>query len=46
MADGFVDAENRKGSGMTTRILEARSTGARTLPMASNKILPEMLIPS
>ena len=46
MADGLVDVENRKGSGMTTGILEAGSTGAQTLPMASNKVLPEMLMPS
>ena len=46
MADRFVDVENRKGSGMPTGILEAGSTGARTLPMESNKVLPEMLIPS
>ena len=42
MADGLVEAEKRKGSDMTTRILEAGSTGARTLPMASNKVLPEI----
>ena len=46
MADGLVEAENRKGSGMTTGILEAGSTGARTLPIASNKVLPEILIPN
>ena len=46
MADGLVDAENRKDSGMTTRILDAGSTGVRTLPMVSNKVLPEILIPS
>ena len=47
MADGLVEAENRKGSGMTTAgILEAGSTGAKTLPMASNKVLPEILIPN
>ena len=40
MADGLVEAENRKSSGITTGILEAGSTGARTLPMASNKVLP------
>ena len=45
-ADGLVDAENQKGSSMTTGILEAGSTGARTLPMASNNVLAEMLIPS
>ena len=37
MADGLVEAENQKCSGMTTGILEAGSTGARTLPMASDK---------
>ena len=37
MADGLVEVEKRKGSGMTTGILEAGSTGARMLPMASNK---------
>ena len=46
MADGLVVAENWKGSGMTTGILEAGSAGARTLPMASNKVLQEMLMPS
>ena len=44
MADGLVKAENQKGSGMTTGILEAGSIGLRTLPMASNKVLPEILI--
>ena len=39
-----MEAENRKGSGMTAGIFEAGSTGARTLPMASNKVLPEILI--
>ena len=38
--------EKRKGSGLTTGILEAGSTGVRKLPMASNKVLPEMLTPS
>ena len=46
MADGLVDAENRKGSGMAAGVLEGGSTGARTLPVASNKVLPEMQIPS
>ena len=46
MADGLVDAENWKGSGMPTGILETGSTRARTLPMASNRVLPEMLISS
>ena len=45
-ADGLVEVDNRKGSGMTTGILEAGSTGVRTLPIASNKVLPEILIPS
>ena len=46
MAGGFVlGAEKRKGSGLTTGILEAGSTGARKLPMASNKVFPEMLTP-
>ena len=45
MADGLVEVENRKGSGMTTRILVAGSTGAQRLPMESNKVLPEILIP-
>ena len=42
MADGLVEVENRKCSG----ILEAGSTGARTLPMASDKVLSEIPIPS
>ena len=46
MADGLEEVENRKGSGMTTGILEGGSTGARTLPMVSNKVLPEIQIPS
>ena len=46
MTGGFVQAENWNGSGMTTGILEAGSTGAQTLPMASNKVLSEILIPS
>ena len=46
MADGMAEAENRKGSDMTTGILEAGNTGARTLPMASNKVLPDILIPN
>ena len=45
MADCLVEAKNRKGFGMTTGILEAGSTLARILPMASNKVLPEILIP-
>ena len=45
MADGLVEAEKRKGSGMTTGILEAGSAGPRTLPVASNKVLSEILIP-
>ena len=43
-ADGLVDAEKQKG--MTTGILELWSTGAQTLPMASNKVIPEILIPN
>ena len=46
MANGSAEAENPKGSGMTTGILKSASTGARTLPMASNKVLPEILISS
>ena len=47
MTGGFVlGAEKRKGSGLTTGILEAGSTGARKLPIASNKVLPEMLTPN
>ena len=47
MTGGFVlGAEKRKGSGLTTGILEAGSTGARKLPIASNNVLPEMLTPS
>ena len=46
MADGLVEAENWKGSGMTTGILETVSTGVRALPMASNNVLPKILIPS
>ena len=46
VADGLVDAEKWKGPGMTTGILEAGSTGARIQPMASNKVFPEILIPS
>ena len=45
MADGLVETEKQKGSGITTGILKAGSTGAPT-PMASNKVLPEILIPS
>ena len=45
MVDGLVEAEKWKGSGVTTGNLETGSTGARTLPMASNKVL-EILIPS
>ena len=44
MDDGLVEAENQKGSGMTTGISEAGNTGERTLPMASNKVLLEILI--
>ena len=47
MTGGFMlVAEKRKGSGRTTGILEAGSTGARKLPMASNKVFPEMLTPN
>ena len=46
MVDGLVEVEKWKGSGMTTGILEAGSTGTQTLPMASNKVLSEILIPS
>ena len=46
VADGLLEAEKRKGLGMTTGILEVGSTGARIQPMASNKVFPEMLIPS
>ena len=46
LADGFVEAEKRKGSGMTTGSLESGSTGALIQPMASNKVFPEILIPS
>ena len=45
MADGLVNAENRNGSGMPIGILEAGSTGAQTLPVSSNKVPQEMLIP-
>ena len=46
VANGLVEAEIRKGSGMTTGILEAGSTEARIQPMASNQVFPEILIPS
>ena len=46
VADGLVEVEKRKGSGMTTGILEAGSTGAQIRPMASNKVFPEILIPN
>ena len=42
----MLGAEKRKGSGRTTGILEAGSTGARKLPKASNKVFPEMLTPN
>ena len=42
----MLGAEKRKGSGLTTGILEAGSTGARRLPMASNKVLLEILTPN
>ena len=44
VANGLVEAEKQEGSGMTTGILEARSTGARIQPMASYKVFPEILI--
>ena len=44
VADGWVEEEKRKGSGMTTGILEAGSTEARIQPMVSNKVFPEILI--
>ena len=47
MTGSFVlETEKRKGSGLTTGILEAGNTGAGKLPMASNKVLPEILMPS
>ena len=47
MTGGFVlGAEKQKGSDLTTGILEAGNTGACRLPMASNKVLPEMLTPN
>ena len=46
VADGFMEAEKRKGSGMTTGSLEAGSTGAGIQPMVSNKVFSEILIPS
>ena len=42
----MLGAGKRKGSGRTKGILGAGSTGARKLPMASNKVLPEMLTPN
>ena len=42
----MVETEKRKGSGLTTGILEAGSTGARMQPMPSDKVFPEILIPS
>ena len=42
----MLETDKQKGSGLTTGILEAGSTGARIQPMASNKVFPEMLIPS
>ena len=42
----MLETEKRKGSGLTTGILEAGSTRALVQPMASNKVFPEMLIPS
>ena len=46
VADGLVEAEKQKNSGMTTGILEAGGTEARIQPMVSNKVFPETLIPS
>ena len=46
MTRDLVEVENQKGSGVTTGILEAGSTGAQTLAMVSNKVLSEILIPS
>ena len=42
----MAETEERKGSGLTTGSLEAGSTGGRIQLMASNKVFPEMLIPS
>ena len=42
----MLETEKRKGSGLTTGILEAGISGARIQPMASSKVFPEMLIPS
>ena len=42
----MVETEKRRGSGLTTGILATGSTGARIQPMASNKVFPEILIPS
>ena len=41
----MLEIEKRKGSGLTTGILESGSTGACIQPMASNKVFPEILIP-
>ena len=38
--------ENQKGSDLLAEVLEAGSIRVQTLPMASNKVLPAMLIPS
>ena len=47
MVIGFVvETEKRKGPGLMTGILETGSTGARIQPMASNKVFPEILIPT
>ena len=42
----MLETEKRKGSGFTTGIFEAGNTGARIQPMVSNKVFPEILIPS
>ena len=42
----MLGAGRREGSGLATGILGAGSTGARKLPMASGKVLPEMLTPN
>ena len=46
MTGGLVEAENRKGSGMTTGILEAGSTRAEDCHWCQKRYFPEILIPS
>ena len=46
MANGLVEVENQKDSGRMTGILEAISTGVQTPPVASNKVLSEILVPN